>query len=45
MGSEFVQLSLTPLLIGILASVACALPGNFLIFSYLERIAGIRNTS
>ncbi|MGI9481029.1 MAG: metal ABC transporter permease [Hyphomicrobiales bacterium] len=31
MGSEFVQLSLTPLLIGILASIACALPGNFLI--------------
>ncbi len=31
MGSEFVQLSLTPLLIGIFASVACALPGNFLI--------------
>ncbi len=31
MGAEFVQLSLTPILIGILASVACALPGNFLI--------------
>ncbi len=31
MGSEFVQLSLTPLLIGILASIACALPGNFLL--------------
>jgi len=31
MGAEFVQLSLTPLLIGILAAVACALPGNFLI--------------
>ncbi len=31
MGSEFVQFSLTPILIGILASVACALPGNFLI--------------
>ena len=31
MGSEFVQFSLTPLLIGILASIACALPGNFLI--------------
>lgn len=28
---EFVQLSLTPILIGILASVACALPGNFLV--------------
>lgn len=31
MGSEFVQFSLTPMLIGILASIACALPGNFLI--------------
>lgn len=31
MGSEFVQLSLTPILIGTLAAVACALPGNFLI--------------
>jgi len=31
MGVEFVQLSLTPLLIGVLASVACALPGNFLL--------------
>ena len=28
---EFVQLSLTPLLIGVLAAIACALPGNFLI--------------
>lgn len=31
MGAEFVALSLTPLLIGVLASVACALPGNFLL--------------
>ena len=31
MGSEFVQFSLTPILIGVLASIACALPGNFLI--------------
>lgn len=31
MGAEFVQLSLAPMLIGILASVACALPGNFLV--------------
>ncbi len=31
MGAEFVQLSLAPLLIGIFASIACALPGNFLI--------------
>jgi manganese/zinc/iron transport system permease protein len=31
MGAEFVQLSLTPILIGVLASIACALPGNFLI--------------
>ncbi|MCG8561003.1 MAG: metal ABC transporter permease [Hyphomicrobiales bacterium] len=31
MGADFVQLSLTPLLIGVLAAVACALPGNFLI--------------
>lgn len=31
MGAEFVQLSLTPILVAILASVACALPGNFLV--------------
>jgi manganese/zinc/iron transport system permease protein len=31
MGADFVQLSLTPLLIGVLAAIACALPGNFLI--------------
>lgn len=31
MGAEFVQLSLTPILIGIFASIACALPGNFLL--------------
>jgi len=31
MGSEFVQLSLTPILIGVLASIACALPGTFLL--------------
>ena len=31
MGADFVQFSLTPILIGILASIACALPGNFLI--------------
>ena len=31
MGTEFVQLSLTPMLIGILSAVACALPGNFLL--------------
>ncbi|MEO1199077.1 MAG: metal ABC transporter permease [Pseudomonadota bacterium] len=31
MSNAFVQLSLTPILIGILASIACALPGNFLI--------------
>ena len=31
MGSEFVQFSLTPILIGCLAAVACALPGNFLL--------------
>lgn len=30
-GSEFVPLSLTPLLIGIFVAVACALPGNFLV--------------
>jgi manganese/zinc/iron transport system permease protein len=28
---SFVQLSLTPILIGVLAAIACALPGNFLI--------------
>ena len=31
MGAEFVQLSLTPILIGVCAAIACALPGNFLI--------------
>ncbi|MEL7465507.1 MAG: metal ABC transporter permease [Pseudomonadota bacterium] len=31
MGAEFVQFSLTPILIGALAGIACALPGNFLI--------------
>jgi manganese/zinc/iron transport system permease protein len=30
-GTEFVPLSLPPLLIGICAAVACALPGNFLV--------------
>lgn len=30
-GEEFVPLSLTPMLIGVLAAVACALPGNFLV--------------
>ena len=30
-GAEFVPLSLTPLVIGCLAAVACALPGNFLV--------------
>ncbi|MEM7444013.1 MAG: metal ABC transporter permease [Pseudomonadota bacterium] len=30
-GAEFVQLSLTPILIGLFASIACALPGNFLL--------------
>ena len=31
MGAEFVQLSLVPLLVGTLAAIACALPGNFLL--------------
>lgn len=31
MSAEFVSLSLTPLLIGIFAAIACALPGNFLL--------------
>ncbi|WP_309084706.1 metal ABC transporter permease [Chelativorans sp.] len=31
MGADFVTLSLTPLLIGTLAAIACALPGNFLV--------------
>jgi manganese/zinc/iron transport system permease protein len=31
MGEEFVALSLTPMLIGTLAAIACALPGNFLL--------------
>lgn len=31
MGADFVQFSLTPILIGMLAAMACALPGNFLI--------------
>ncbi|NRA98764.1 MAG: metal ABC transporter permease [Rhodobacteraceae bacterium] len=31
MGAEFVQFSLVPILIGVFASIACALPGNFLV--------------
>ena len=31
MGMEFVSLSLVPILIGICVSIACALPGNFLL--------------
>lgn len=31
MGAEFVALSLPPILIGSLAAIACALPGNFLL--------------
>ncbi|WP_299287590.1 metal ABC transporter permease [uncultured Tateyamaria sp.] len=31
MGSEFVALSLPPILIGVCVAVACALPGNFLL--------------
>jgi len=31
MGLEFLQLSLVPLLVAVLASVICALPGNFLL--------------
>lgn len=31
MGAEFVQFSLTPLLIAVLSALSCALPGNFLI--------------
>jgi len=31
MSDEFVQLSLVPMLIGSLAGIACALPGNFLV--------------
>jgi len=31
MGQDFVMLSLVPLLIGVAAAVACALPGNFLL--------------
>ncbi|MEL6588025.1 MAG: metal ABC transporter permease [Pseudomonadota bacterium] len=31
LGTEFVALSLPPLLIGVFAAVACALPGNFLL--------------
>ncbi len=31
MGADFVMFSLTPMMIGVLASIACALPGNFLI--------------
>ncbi|MBO9397892.1 metal ABC transporter permease [Shimia sp. R9_2] len=30
-GVEFVPLSLTPMLIGVLSAIACALPGNFLL--------------
>ncbi|MHC5652485.1 metal ABC transporter permease [Stappia sp. ICDLI1TA098] len=31
MNAEFVQLSLVPILIGVLSAIACALPGNFLV--------------
>ncbi|MEM8813670.1 MAG: metal ABC transporter permease [Pseudomonadota bacterium] len=31
MGADFVQFSLTPILIGTLSAIACALPGNFLV--------------
>jgi len=31
MGAEFVQFSLTPILIGVFSAIACALPGNFLV--------------
>ncbi|WP_022703075.1 metal ABC transporter permease [Pseudorhodobacter ferrugineus] len=31
MGADFVVLSLVPILIGVLAAVSCALPGNFLL--------------
>ena len=31
MGAEFVQLSLSPIVIGTLAAIACALPGNYLV--------------
>ncbi|MFN2381002.1 MAG: metal ABC transporter permease [Guyparkeria sp.] len=31
MGGEFVMLSLVPILIGVFAAIACALPGNFLV--------------
>lgn len=30
-GADFVALSLTPILIGVLAAIACAIPGNFLL--------------
>ena len=30
-GADFVPFSLVPMLIGALAAVACALPGNFLV--------------
>jgi manganese/zinc/iron transport system permease protein len=30
-GAEFLQLTLTPLLIGLIAAIACAIPGNFLV--------------
>ncbi len=31
MGADFVMLSLPPILVGVLAAIACALPGNFLL--------------
>lgn len=34
MGQEFVALSLPPLLIGVFAAIACALPGNFLLLRH-----------
>ncbi|MGF1552723.1 MAG: metal ABC transporter permease [Paracoccaceae bacterium] len=38
MGAEFVQLSLAPMLIGLFAAVACALPGNFLVLRRQARV-------
>ena len=38
MGFEFVALSLIPILIGVLAAIACALPGNFLILRRQARM-------
>ena len=41
--TEFIQFSLTPILIGILAGISCAVPGNFLILKRQALIGDARS--